>query len=551
MFPFARAWRLFLGLLFISPAALARAEFDEIRDLVSGSYRAQASDENPQIAEINARALQVDRPLTSGEDLVRIKFLLSQWRLSTRDYLLRDASRSAEKYARSVSELNQLGAILGELEIARLLSLHLRFSDAVSQADFEALLVSHGDPQYVREVLDPHSPNRRLLTPSTAVRLGPINPHPWWRSQGWLSVRDADAYVWDRDCVMVRGVRVCSGDVLLVDLAKIFDGINTSFSEPRSSFTHNGMVTFLEVDGRKVPAVFEIHSVGMRVVPLARYLTPDFIYYGEIYRLRAGVRRPANYDARLSELVLRILKDQIGYDFNARPIPMGGYDAMVECGQVGAVCSTSIDMLNRSLETDVELKPSGLAPQARRNIGATGLEILAERGTYLTPTDFKFSADYEQVGTIDNNFSANLVREWMMGAPTVPGSFGYRMNTQTLDVSSLPFWKGGAFYRFVKALAKVAHAPWPISSPFFALANSLVGLSRKTLPQAPGETLAAVVALNNRLEAAGKKLLDCPEVLLAASQREAFDLFHSEGSDEVRGRVDGAFTDVALDRAFK
>jgi hypothetical protein len=544
-------WRIFLCVILLSTFAFGRSDFDELAERVNDSYAAQLHDQDPLIAEINARSLSVNRVENSGDDLVRIKYLLSQWRFGTRNHLLQQAAHSADAYAAALTQLNQLGVLLGKPEIETLLALQHHFVGAVTQTDFENLLVSHGDPASVKKVLSRDSINRRLLVPATSIGQVPMLPHPWWRSQGWLSVQDADAYVWDGECVRVRGTRICTGDVLLVDLAKIFDGINTSFSEPRSSFTHNGVVTFLEIDGRKIPAVFEIHGAGMRIVPLARYLSPQFIYYGEVYRPNADVHRPADYDSRLSKLVMRILDEQIGYDFNARPIPEGGYDAMVECDQVGVVCSGSLDMLNRSLDIPVKVTPSHLASGARRNVASAGLELLAERGTYLTPSDFKFSPDYVQVGTIDNNFQQNLVREWMMGSPLVEGSFGHRMNTQTLNVSNLPFWKGGAIYKVVNALSQIAHAPKPISSVFFAFTNALVGLSRKTLPQAPGKTLASVVALNNRIEAAGKALLKCPEVLLAANERQAFDLSVSENSPAVRGRVNSQFTRVGLDQAFE
>jgi hypothetical protein len=288
----------------------------------------------------------------------------------------------------------------------------------------------------------------------------------------------------------------------------------------------------------------------MRIVPLARYLTPKFIYYGEVYRVKPELKRDPQYGAKLSALVSRILKEQLGYDFNARAIPEGGYDVMVKCGQTNVVCSTAVQMLNESLGIKAEITPSHLSVGAAFNIGKTGLTELAERGSYVTPTDIKRSADYDHVGTIDNNFKVNLVREWMMGSPDVDSSFGGRMEWNRLDVSGLALWKGGLVFKLVKGLASFAQVPYA-SAPFFWLANWAIGLNHKTLPKAPPLALASVVALNNRLEAAGKQISGCEELVEAARFRQAFDLAEWEKDPAVRSRVDRAFTDVGLDAAFK
>ena len=89
------------------------------------------------------------------------------------------------------------------------------------------------------------------------------------------------------------------------------------------------------------------------------------------------------------------------------------------------------------------------------------------------------------------------------------------------------------------------------SRAFLGVTDWAVGLNRRTIPQAPPQTLATVVALNNRLETAGKRLKRCPELLAAMAPHKPFDLSETENSAEVRGAVDRVFQDVGLDKAFR
>jgi hypothetical protein len=222
--------------LLLCVSAFGETEFQLLKALVDESFRAQVEGRNPQIVEINQRGLAVDRSVTSGAELNRLKFMLTHWRQATRDILLEQATQTSSDYARTCSGLNQLGAILEKEHIAALVGLQKRYAAAVSNEDFEHLLVSHGDAVEVNKVLPASSPRRAWLA-AAQVKLGPIDPNFWFHASGWLDVAGVDNYIWDGECVLVRGIRVCAGDTLLVDLAKIFDGINTSFSLPRSNFT--------------------------------------------------------------------------------------------------------------------------------------------------------------------------------------------------------------------------------------------------------------------------------------------------------------------------
>ena len=222
-----------------------------------------------------------------------------------------------------------------------------------------------------------------LSGPKYVLDIPPMDPSVRWKSHKWLQLPGMTEYEYAENGLIYRDLLIKEGDLLLVDLNKIFDGINTSFSAPRSSFTHNGIVIFLEHDGRKVPAVFEIHATGLRIVPLNRYLSPEFTSYVEVFRRTEAGPLNAEWSDQLSQLVNRLLTEQMGYDFNARPIPEGGYDVMVQRGQRCVVCSTLVDMLDKTLGIAIPIPNSRLHHGAQKNVGAHGRVLVSLDGTIL------------------------------------------------------------------------------------------------------------------------------------------------------------------------
>ncbi len=545
---------VFLG-LFLATPVWAEVRFTDFQSLVVHSYATQAeSGTDLKIDEILAleRRIGGPDPAAEGDEWARIKYLLSHWREETRAYLVQRAAGPHSEAA--LDALERLGALIPQADVEKLAAMMTWVSEEKAK-QIAYVIAQNGEPESARAALRGYPQFQRFTDPATQVKMGPIDPSFYRYGLGWLKDAWEKDYEWSEDgkSVKIRGQWVQAGDSLLVDLAMPFDGINTSFAEPRTNFTHNAVVVFLEYGGRKIPAVFEIHSVGLRIVPLARYLSPEFVYYAEVYRPKKPPADPTVLGKKLSDLTFRLLEEQMHYDFDARPIPPEGYDKMVNEGQHCVVCSTLADTLYKTLQMGIAIPSSRVHPGARQSVANVGLDALADRGTYLTPTDIKLSDAMVRVGTVDNGLidtkdEANLRREWLMGNPNVPGSFGSYMATGRLAPDRLPLLKGGAIYHTVKHVATFAQSNTWASRRFLDLTDVTVGMNARTQNQADPRALGTIVAFNTQLKAAHRGM-DCRAALVGLAGKP-FDLRESEARPVVRKAVDEALHRAGIPYAF-
>lgn len=77
------------------------------------------------------------------------------------------------------------------------------------------------------------------------------------------------------------------------------------------------MVTILEKDGIRFPAAVEIHTDGLRAMPLSRFLSQKVVAYIEFYRLRG---MDEAWRQKISKVAQEKLKKPHGYDFHAQDL---------------------------------------------------------------------------------------------------------------------------------------------------------------------------------------------------------------------------------------
>jgi len=508
-----------ISIAFLLGSGFAKAgpAADTISLLIGYSFRAQSQRvTNLQIKPIRSWELALASFEADATEHNVIKFMLSHWKFWTQVHLLwlAQASDSVEDWEAIIGQLSELGYAIDKESVGilterfeRLRATHWGYPQTITK-NFALLLATQGDPSAVHPILDRlgYDYASRLAGPRTQVEMGPIDPHPRWRSDGWLNLPEMDRYVWQNGEVVYRGVRFRAGDLLLVDLNKLFDGFNTSLTAERhrSNFTHNGIVLFWQQGGKTIPVVFEICAAGLRIVPLARYLSPDFVLYAEVHRLRDSVQRPADWSLRLQAAAAELLRHQLGYDFNAHLIPEGGVEVTWGGRPPGVVCSSLVRVLyNYTHIRGVDIPQTPLAPGSRENIRRGGLTALADAGEYVDPTALKMTPQHRRVGVIDNGFLRNVLRERLQGGAEVPGSMGYLMNHLTLDPgASDRFLLRGLRY-LVTGIAAMAQSKDPIVGGAVRLfLHRQLGMVPAAIPQAPPASLGLVVTFNHAIEGA-------------------------------------------------
>lgn len=542
-----RLLRLIIIFALFAPVLRAEDPVSQVEELIGRSFLAQGGRSGTlYIAEIHALENRLQEGGLSNDEQLTLKYMLSHWRMWTQQYLLGQLPGSdGRDFLTHTLSLESLGYHLHSSSLSRLDRAYRALSydqrgEPILRARYAHLLATLADPvEAIPRIRDLDVPEAlQLCGPASVPQISAINPSVRWRHDGWTRLPGMDEYKTTANGVRLRNIDLEPGDMVLVDLNQIFDGVNTSFGEPRSQFTHQGVVVFLERDGKRIPAMFEIHGGGLRLVPLHRYLSPAFITYGEVHRLKDKHKRPDNWWAELSRTVERLLATQMGYDFQVREIPEGGLELMLDRNQLAVVCSSLPDVIFKTLGVPVHVEPSALNPGVIPNLRRFGLGELADRGHYLTPTDFRRSEDFRRVGVIDNGFARNIVRELMMGSPHVPGSVGYLMTHRRLDPALITPWQRRCLFRSVHWAMDHLQRGTRVGKLIEGSLSLALGVEPHMLPQGPAEMLAMIVTLNNGIEKSGN-------VLLAGAPTGFPEL-----GGGARGRCDVLFQALAVHRPF-
>ena len=150
-------WVSLLVFCLLPGLAWAGPVFDRVQAPVEASFAARAQGGDLLLDEVLDAEAAVDRQAAEGDDLTRVKYLLSHWRQSTRDYLLETAPASEASFRAVVSQLNKLGALLDERALRALEHLSRVYPGAVDRVQVDGLILVHGDPKVAGRFLRPGS----------------------------------------------------------------------------------------------------------------------------------------------------------------------------------------------------------------------------------------------------------------------------------------------------------------------------------------------------------------------------------------------------------
>lgn len=321
------------------------------------------------------------------------------------------------------------------------------------------------------------------------------------------------AYAQEAGAVKYRGMRLESGDVLLANLASDSDGIYTTLAEGRRSFAHVAVYVLLEKDGRKFPAVVEIHDEGVRAVPLRFFLSDRFASYVEIYRYR---RMPPAARAKLGAVALQMIQEVHGFDFY-----------MNESQSTYLTCALTASQLFRRAGLETVADGSRYDPQKLVNIHFLGADSGLGR-KLLFPDDFSRSPLLHLAGYFDND---RFVRK--MARDLVRDRVQELFVTERLDEKRFPW--DFRIYQF--AVRSIQSHSW--MAPLFL---KVLGFRADNFPKGPAMFLALAKPAFERVEESTRSLASVLEKnegkLEAARSWDAL-----EADPEVRAMVERSMKD--------
>ncbi|MBY0370911.1 hypothetical protein K2X33_09510, partial [bacterium] len=220
------------------------------------------------------------------------------------------------------------------------------------------------------------------------------------------------------------------GDMILLEQSTdTCRDMNTSIADPISLFSHSAI--FLEIDheGEKYPAVLEIYSHGLRILPADLYLSRRFSQYTEIHRFKD---RDAQWPARLRQLAARYETelDKWSYDFYAKE-----FTRDQAARERTANCSNLPSHVRIELGCNPISSRCEVVSGAQKLTGSIGLPFK----TYLTPTDYRRDKDLEMVGVIDTlDLESLLAHELVTRNPSLRHTAGGILSQRAWDESKMP-----------------------------------------------------------------------------------------------------------------
>ncbi len=334
-----------------------------------------------------------------------------------------------------------------------------------------------------------------------------------WARQSEFSIA---AYPTVGNTVHYRNLKLQTGDVLLCNRSRHSDGIFTTLVEGCQSFAHAAVYVLLESDGRKFPAVVEIHHEGVRAVPLKVFLSNCFSTYVEVFR---NLKVTPNHQEKMVRESFTLLHELHGFDID-----------MDESQSVFLSCALTVALLYRRSGLAASWGRSRYSLKTMPNLEILGNTSSAKRDL-LMPDDFSKHEDFVIIGTLDNGHFVELVARAL-----VREKMQEIWQTRVLNPRHFPVTY--SFFRW--AVESVKERRWMLDR----MISGLCGLSPGNFPSGPTPFLSLTQIVEPRIERAAKRVLE----KLKAQKHQLFEAGPwSELSKrrEIQDLVDSAISEFA------
>jgi hypothetical protein len=438
-----------------------------LRDVLSAPDHITAD----SVTEVFDGFVELPRNEISRSDLFELKYAYEQWR-----HAVSSLTMEALVHAESPIEAEELMKLLlsiplaiGVDDVRSIQATCQRWSDSdkypILLNGFAELVLHQGDSRRTEHVLTTIEDGEfevpsEIDGPDKRIRIPPSYKSRW-PFERWSQLPDFAQYRRVDGNVVYRGIEFRPGDVLIINLQNPSEGVFTLALDGRNYSPHMGMYVDIETDQGHFPAVYEIHQVGARVVPLHLFLSDSISSYVEVFRHSAS---QPEWGRELSTSVKEILAEDQGFNLFA--------DEEHRDGNHYLTCTTAIEYL-------VERAGLGASDFEASSVSQTTLAHLHALGfrspAYLSPTDVLQSEQLALVGIIDNgDYVDNIARQ------LVNERFSQRLASSPLKLDN----GGYLFFRWASGLVL---KNTPVLAP---LLRSVFGYSKENFPMGTKELLA-------------------------------------------------------------
>ncbi len=482
------------------------------------------------VTEVTHGFAMLPRSEMTRADLFEIKYAYEHWRHAV-SLLTVERLSNAENPSVAEQMLTSLSSIpvaVGEDELLSILSICRRWSDSVEYPKlmdrYVELLLLQGDSRKTKRVL------RGMDEAGLAIPPEMDGPDKWirirpsyksaWPFERWSRFSAFTQYRRGESGVLYRGIEFRPGDVLIINLQNPSEGVFTLALDGPNYSPHMGMYIDIETDQGSFPAVYEIHSFGVRVVPLHVFLSDTVSSYVEVFRHRDAV---PEWKQTLSTSAKEIIKEDQGFNLFA--------DEEHSDGNHYLTCTTAIEYLvARSGFGPSYPDASTVSTATREHLYPLGFRTAG----YLSPTDILQWEQLELVGIIDNGFYVdNITRQ------LVNERFSERLASTPLRLDN-----GG--YLFFRWAIELVLENTPILAP---LLRSAFGFSKENFPMGTKELLAFMELIQMDISKSVENLRPfVAKVLADYPTHSSFSIHALIEAPEVRRQTDVAM--APIDRWF-
>ena len=504
----------------------AQAFAEELSDSLSEPIPAVA------VEAVVRRFVDLPRNEISRSDLFEIKFRYQHWRHAVYDRVINAALEAATPTALQ-EQIKVLIALSPSVQIHDLKTIYENALPWAESSEFRTMIESfvelvmrQGDTRITREVfngqissLDSEAASSNLDGPGKRIRIPPSYKSAW-PFERWSKHEEFSLYARGPEGVVYRGIEFVPGDILIVNLQNPSEGLFTVVLEGRNYSPHMAIFVEVETEIGSFPAVYEIHQVGVRLVPLHIFLSDLVSSYVEVFRHKDA---PSDWKDRLNTASLDILSNEQGFNLFA--------DDEHRDGDHYLTCVTAVQHLVESSGVLPSYPaPNDVSPGTLVNMKPLGFEATE----YHSPTDFLTWDQLALIGIIDNGgYTDDIARQLVN-----------ELLSERMD--ELPLRLDGGAYRIFRWASGLVLRQVPVAAP---LLRATFGYSKENFPMGTKELLAFMELVQmdiNKPVGNLKPVLN--ELLSEYTSTSSFSIHSLIEDPEMRKAVDDSM--VPLDRWF-